>query len=118
MHKIDWATLEYKTTEEVVGKWADGKLIYRRVALGTNLTSLIANLGNIGSYDSIVNLRVMVRSTGDNGWRPIPWLFNTLSSSDWFAGSYITNAGALVIQGGASIGSASKSLVIVEYTKP
>lgn len=32
---IDWSTVEYSTTEQVVGKWIDGRLVYRKVLAGT-----------------------------------------------------------------------------------
>ena len=36
---IDWTTVEYSTTEQVVGKWIDGRLVYRKVLAGTTNSS-------------------------------------------------------------------------------
>lgn len=57
---IDWSTVEYSTTEQVVGKWIDGRLVYRKVLAGTtnynnseNINHGITNFGvtlNIYGY--------------------------------------------------------------------
>lgn len=108
----------FSTGEVDTGKkWIDGKAIYRRCASGTTLASLTSAIGTISGIDKVLSLQVMSKTSGDGGWRPIPWLFNIVSSPDWFGGVYITSAGAVTFQVGASIGSTSQSVAIVEYTK-
>ena len=98
-------------------KWIDGKTIYRRCAAGTTTSSLVTAIGTIASIDNVINLSIMIKNTSDGGWRAIPWLFNTLSSTDWQGGAYITSGGQLVFQAGALVGSSSKCIAIIEYTK-
>lgn len=114
---VDFTTFNITAGDQLIGRWVDGKLLYRRVATATTTASLVTALGALPvGLDSVVSLQVMVRNTSDSGWRPIPWLFNTTSSSDWFGGVYISPARQLVVQAGASLSSSNKSLVSVEYT--
>lgn len=57
---IDWTTVEYSYTEQPIGKWVDGRLVYRKVLAGTtnynnseNINHGITNFGvtlNIYGY--------------------------------------------------------------------
>lgn len=48
---------EYSTTQEIaIGKWIDGKTIYRKVFTGTITSVSNFNLGSIGTFSTIVSI--------------------------------------------------------------
>lgn len=102
-------------TEVVVGKWHNGKTIYRKLLRGSNLQTI-----NIGEFDEIVGVKMMTRAR-QNEWRPIPWTFANGSAvgGTWTIGFYIRSNGDLIFQGGSDVlANVNYFHIIVEYTKP
>lgn len=57
----------YSTDEVITNKiWIDGKPIYRKVFTVTNTSSAQITIGNIPSYDWIVNVRVVGKISANN----------------------------------------------------
>lgn len=106
-----------QNAEVKIGTWVDGSSLYRKSAEGASIAALATALGTLTGFSKIIDIRMVVRNTSDNGWRQVPWLFNTTASSDWYAGCYITSAGVLSVQAGAQIGSVNFAVITVEYTK-
>lgn len=112
----------YVTKEVNTGKtWIDNKPIYRCIKTLTGITasnnqSTTVNLDS--SPDTLVDLRVYVKSGGTNneGWRPIPNSY--YGDNNWACNVYLK--GSLVTIGFGSKWSTTDSrtiLVIAEYTK-
>lgn len=121
--KIDWETIptyRYFTNEQVVGKWVDGKTIYRRVWVFSGVGDI--NLGV--RIHNIIHQSMIVRSSQDWHLRSVPWLYGAGAGVDgnWHAGFYITAPSSgnsyCRMQFGSSIGRVAGGHLILEYTKP
>lgn len=100
-------TEHYSTTEQVVGKWTDGKPIYRKVLTGTMSTSTTYTNITIDEYfENVVNVYGFIKK--DSNFYPISY-YNYVTY-------YIYDSNKLRI--GAS-GSSYKGdyTITVEYTK-
>ena len=107
----------YSTDEIVVGKWIDGKPIYRKVVTGNSISSDINT--NITDFEDIVKMSVYVRQNDSVSWRTIPWLFvqnNQIGYNSWAGGYYFEN-GILKFQIGDNLKNINKFIAIFEYTK-
>lgn len=112
---IDWTTLEYSTTEEqTIGRWIDGKPIYRKVI---NIASPSSSNTDYALIDANLETPIYLGGffiTADSRRFPIPMT----DSNDTYSVMFVNNnnyiRGRCAYGGGSSIVSA---FVIVEYTK-
>lgn len=107
---------EYSTSEKAVGKWIDGKTVYRQVETFTSVGTLNFNV----SIDTLVYAYCIVHQSGveDSSWRTVPWLFNgVFSSQGWAGGFFVKGNGETVFQIGEHLGHITYGHVIIEYTK-
>lgn len=105
----------FSTTEQVVGKWVDGKTIYRRTysfgALTSGGTKRIDH--NITNLDLIVNFFGNSRLSNNNQ-RPIPFPGNT-SAYDFFR--VTVNATEILIESGTNTPGTADAYMTLYYTK-
>ena len=74
--------IEYTTDEIAVGKWIDGKTIYRKVFTSTNIQNISTGI----TPDSIIKIECLTHQTVGS-WRTIPWLFSlndTTGNGLWY----------------------------------
>ena len=111
---------KYTTDEEIIGKWEDGKTIYRKVIKGTGHIPASTKFAEANVVNTVVFAHCEALSDYDE-WRPIPWLYgNSANSVDgaWHSGFSIRpKLGDITFQVGSAIGKTKKWHVIVEYTK-
>jgi hypothetical protein len=106
----------YSTEEQVIGTWADGKPIYRKIAS-------FDKIGNINfdvPIDNLTNAHCQVKSKLDSGWRNIPWLYNYNDAAGdvrWTGSFYVSSTGLVMFQVGSTLGDISKGNITIEYTK-
>lgn len=104
----------YSTNERIIGKWINGKPIYRRAYDISHITSSNTDLVNISSLhrDEIIKMYGFIKSS-TNYIYPIPL---SDSSSNYSVIFYNGNS----LRGRAALGSGgtiSSAYVIIEYTK-
>lgn len=106
----------YSTSEQVAGKWIDNKPLYRRVFFQTNAN----NISNVAlNSENIIKMECLVKRTGYNTWRTIPWLFvnnDSLGDVSWAGGFYFNN-NTVNFQLGSNLNEIDKLVFIIEYTK-
>lgn len=112
------ATATYSTDEQVVGKWTDGKPIYRKVVTGFSMTPTVgANSGSIDlsslSIDNLIDLGIKVRK---GTTYQFPSDFYT-SSNNYLFVFYQNSNSTLQIRYGADNTTAISGEFIIEYTK-
>lgn len=105
----------YSTDEQIVGRWIDGKPIYRKVIVGTNYQSgmetYIATLYNL---DILINVYGMAqRSNGNNMRIPNPHY----SDSTKIISVYSNTNGQLALEVGSGLTNITKYHIVCEYTK-
>lgn len=54
--KIDWSTIAYSSTEQVVGKWTDNKIIYRQIFQYTLSGSSWNTVGTINGIGDVIRI--------------------------------------------------------------
>lgn len=112
---------EYSTTEQIIGRWIDGKPIYRKTVTFTNDTFVnnTALTTGISNLENVVRMECVVKNRQDNGWRNIPWLYNSGTSypSAWTGGFFLTSDHKIFFQLGSTLGSIYKIFATIEYTK-
>ena len=104
---------EYSTTEQVIGKWIDGKPLYRKVV---SMGTLPSSQGVIASTDTYTNVkRLYGYAYGSNNVvLPLPYCdYQTIDASV----SIIINSSNKIEIGVGRNRSAYTSYAIVEYTK-
>lgn len=109
-------TNNYSTSEEIIGKWVDGKPIYRKCFVQSDFSHI--NYGDI-SVNNMVNMTCTCHQTGSGGqWRTIPWLYSGFTE-DWAGGFYtIDSSKRIMFQIGDSLAAnVDKVIVVIEYTK-
>lgn len=104
----------YSTNERIIGKWINGKPIYRKVLDISNITSSNTDLVNISSLhrDEIIRIYGMIK-TSNNYIYPVPM---NDSSSNYSVIFYNGTS----LRGRASLGSGgtiTSAYAIIEYTK-
>lgn len=111
--------LNYSTDEIEVGKWTDGKTLYRKTIVTTmtstnNAWTSVATL-NSSEVDMVVNLFATL--VGDDGRKiPLPYYENT---SYYYSLSYQPPANAIQVYGNGSYSFGGRPLhITIEYTKP
>ena len=108
---------EYSTTEQVVGRWVDGKTIYQKTyvpsdSYGTGTTTVVSNIVSDLRIECIVNLNAMLYRT-DNSYATI--VSNTsISNGDY---CWINDSGALVFTKSTTSYSGWKLHITIQYTK-
>ena len=71
-NQIDWGTFEYSTTEQVIGKWIDGRLIYRKVLTGTTNSNDAETINHgITNFGVTLNIYGYIHAS-NNESQPIP----------------------------------------------
>ena len=108
--------VEYTADEIAVGKWIDGKTIYRKVFTGTNTTNISTGI----TPDNIIKMECLTHQTV-GAWRTIPWLFSlndTTGNGTWTGGFYFNDSDSTIrFQLGSNLTALNKVIVIMEYTK-
>lgn len=116
INEVDEIT-NYYESETVVGKWINGKPIYRKVIISNSISSNIST--GISNYEDVVKMQMLVKQTTSGDWRNIPWIFSsgsTLGGAEWAGGFYFSN-GVIRNQIGNSLKEISRCIIIMEYTK-
>lgn len=111
----------YSTTETVVGKWIDGKPIYR-IVLETTIPTCVTNgtvVTTIYPYDSNIDVVTSIRAIyyKENNYY---WASEYTAVSGGIVTSpvyYNTNSRGIIMQNNSTGWNGSKAYVILEYTK-
>lgn len=111
----------YSTDEIVVGRWIDGKPIYRKVYYNGNYSQAAKSTKDISF--SLPNFKTLVSAygsitAGDGVFNefPIPWANATgMEYSASFGG--ITSTGFKITTGSGTVWSNYKVYIVFEYTK-
>lgn len=119
--KIDWSTIDYTSTETVVGKWADGKTLYRKVYTGTpsltqNTVSTIT-LEATGVVDQLVSAKGNWRYYNQDGNQFYAVIGCALNEGAVYSTIMKTNAASLALRLRTAYTIQSAYTVAVEYTK-
>ncbi len=119
MSKVDEAVEEaneYSTTETVIGKWIDGKPIYRKVvdfgALPNATTKSVNH--NISNIDNWVNVSALASSSAGIGLC-LPYTDTALATQS--IACYATATNVKVDAGSINRSEYTKCKFILEYTK-
>lgn len=108
--------VEYTTDEIAVGKWIDGKTIYRKVFTGTSTLSISTGI----TPDNIIKMECLIHQTVGS-WRTIPWIFSlndSMGPASWTGGFYFNDSDSTIrFQLGSNLAALNKVIVIMEYTK-
>ena len=114
----------YSTTETKIGKWIDGKPIYRKVIKVTSIDSSSNNYDvtiSISNLNEIVNIGGTIKMTGTNTYKPVTTIFtdnsNAISSIFSFSVYAITNSYISLSYGNWWKTIFDKAYIILEYTK-
>lgn len=112
---------EYSTTETVVGKWADGKTLYRKVYTGTpsltqNVVSTIT-LEAIGVVDQLVSAKGNWRYYNQDGNMFYAVVGCALNEGAVYSTIMKTNSASLALRLRTTYTIQSAYTVAVEYTK-
>ena len=104
----------YSTTETVIGKWIDGRTIYRKVidigALPNNNTVSVAhNISDLGQFTKISGIGI----ASNKGAIPLPFVDDASKNSDILLDVSATNV-RVITKGDKTIFS---GYVYLEYTK-
>lgn len=105
---------KFSTTERVVGKWIDGKLIYEKVITFSYFHDMNINT----NFKTIIKMECIIKS--DQGqWRNLPWLYNLGGPVDgsWHGGFFIKPNGGIFFQTGNEISKIVYGHLILRYTK-
>ena len=104
----------YSTTEQVVGKWINGKPLYRKTVdtgtLPNNNTKNVAH--NISNLDVIVSYIGIAWNSGKTDFRIMPYP----STNDWIMGLYVSNTN-ITYTTQKDFSFLTSSYVTIEYTK-
>lgn len=113
VHNFDKANL-YSTTEQVVGKWSDGRPLYQMTFSGTSSSSsgVSVTLGSISSYNRIIKCFGSI-NLGNNLWAEIPY---TQDGTTGLCLPYV-NGNSVQVQAKESLYLSKPVIVTVQYTK-
>lgn len=111
-------TNDYSTTEEIIGKWIDGKPIYRKVIKGTTPSTAnsdvvaieLSKIAAVGEIDTVTKLDGML--TEQSARFPINAYYNT----SYYIATYWHPEQGIRMQVGSNLTARGFTLVI-EYTK-
>ena len=112
----------YSTDETVVGKWIDGKPIYRKVTVFSSVLNDRDNDLGIQNIDTIIESKVhfLNSKSEDDSFRKLPTLYvqnNSYGEAKWAGGYFIRKTGKIFFQVGNNLANIQKCIVIIEYTK-
>lgn len=108
------ALSNYSTTEKVVGKWIDGKPIYRKVWTTTTFdANNQATINTNISIDNIINLYGTVKASGG---RIIPINKPNPNNITYTTATQYYTDGRIFVEVGTAY-TPTKALVVMEYTK-
>lgn len=105
----------------IVGRWYNGKPIYRTVVTGTSISTGFSTPAK--DVDDVVRMDLMLKEGDSNypDWRSLPWLYasgTTIGTGGWAGGFYFRGTtGYVYVQAGTNLGSTGKYIFIIEYTK-
>ena len=113
----------YSTSEQVIGKWIDGKPIYRKVVSVASSqfygnTALINH--NISNLKCVINQSfIWTRTDGSYQYRQLPSIY--YGNTEWSAQTYVTGT-QVIFELGSTIANRLKNnsancYIILEYTK-
>lgn len=106
----------YSTNEQKIGKWIDGKPIYRKViqTIMPSVTGSWTNLSTLLDVSSMIKLNAVLVG-GDGRNISLPYYENT---DYYYSLSYQPSANSIQIIGNGDIAFKDKTIIIfVEYTK-
>ena len=102
---------EYSTTETIVGKWIDGKPIYRKVFYNDNWTDDFSYDANALNIDEVTSLKAMWNRAGN--WFEAPY-----AGAGGFYSTLYYNTSSKKINFEANVSHAgATNRTIIEYTK-
>lgn len=103
----------YSTTEKVVGKWIDGKPLYRKVFTG-NWASNETTVTTLNTNCNVVSMRGLIKSKYGFQWN-IP---NVADEDGYRSALRISNStNKIIIKTGNFYETNNTYIVIIEYTK-
>lgn len=108
---------EYSTEEKVIGKWIDGKPIYRKVLTFTNVSTNI-DLSEL-NINNIIIINITLKQNNNN-IITVPYAPNAQSVYDAYivTGYYKGTTKEWIWQiGSSAIANFSRGTLIIEYTK-
>ena len=83
----------YKTTEQKIGTWVDGKDVYRKVFI-VNSPSFGTDYDTGITADTMIKMDCVIKSSETGQVRNLPWLYgqnqNTVNGA-WAGGFYMNN---------------------------
>ena len=108
------SSIEYSTTEKVIGKWIDGSDLYEKtIDIGAIEATLSKDVAHGVSIDTLVSAQGIAYFTSSL-WVCIPYVDNDASYQRYL---YVTDTNVRV-GGAANAAAVSKCYVTIRYTKP
>ena len=101
---------EYSLEEQIIGKWIDGKILYRKCFSKTNVSTGSTNVGNISNLENVITIRGAGLTANVDVWMPVS---NETASNDYLFVEIRDNN----INVRSEVANWRKVFVIVEYTK-
>ena len=106
----------YSTDEQVIGKWIDGKTLYRKVIKRENISlssSTILSNSVMADLNEITKIDVVGKKGND---------YNLIAKAhpttlNWSIGAYYNSNGWYIEAGSSAAGTWAFITIIVEYTK-
>lgn len=109
-------TAQYSTAETAVGRWIDGKVVYRKVVdfgtLPNTTTKTVAH--NIANFQHLVRFSGYTYEAGVTGWHPLPFMAS--NTYPQYNTQFYVNATNVVAVCSANGSGWTNSYVILEYT--
>ena len=102
--------LTYSTTERVIGKWINGKPIYRKVVTGNGKNKQVTTISNL---EQIITMKGIIYSIYAQWWN-IP---NWHSETGYGTTIYCNTSGGIQLSAGNFYNDNSPYIIILEYTK-
>ena len=109
------STIDYSTTERLIGKWIDGSDLYEKtIDIGAIDATLSKDVAHGISLGTLVSAQGSAYFTSSSLWACIPYVDNDASYQRYL---YVTDTNVRV-GGAANAGAVSKCYVTIRYTKP
>ena len=109
------SSIEYSTTEKVIGKWIDGSDLYEKtIDIGAIEATLSKDVAHGISIGTLVSAQGSAYNSSTSMWFPIPYVDNDASYQRY---CYVTDTNVRV-GGAANAAAVSKCYVTIRYTKP
>ena len=109
----------YSTNERIIGKWIDGKSLYRKVCISTNVTlNSQATLESISSIKEVTKISAMaINSSGFSVAIPTFWSNDLTNQNNKVWVDVGSSRGTIKYQFNSWWTNMAKIIVILEYTK-